>query len=380
MFVSRFALKNWRNFPLFDVSLQKRTFVVGPNASGKSNLLDALRFLRDVATAGIQQAVKDRGGLSKIRCLAARQDPAVELDIRLTDDDGKEAWRYSLGIMIETRGHRRTLVQHEQVWSGEELILDRPEPQDRDDIERLTQSHLEQINSNQAFRPIAKFLESIQYLHIVPQVVRNPIAFSGPGATREDPFGRSFLERVIKTNQNTRRSRLKKIERILSVAVPQLHSLSDVMDEGGTPHLEAMYKHWRPGAGKQREDQFSDGTLRLIGLFWSLLESDQVLLLEEPELSLNAAIVRRLPALMYRLQKQTDKQLVISTHSFDMLTDPGVGPEEVLLLTPTNEGTTVDVASSFSEVRDLLEGGMTLADALQPRMAPADVQQLDIFE
>jgi len=59
-----------------------------------------------------------------------------------------------------------------------------------------------------------------------------------------------------------------------------------------------------PGAGWQREDQFSDGTLRLIGLFWALLEGDSPLLLEEPELSLNSAIIRKLPALIFRLQRQ----------------------------------------------------------------------------
>jgi hypothetical protein len=42
-------LENWRNFLSADLPLLQRAFVVGPNASGKSNLLDAFRFLRDVA-------------------------------------------------------------------------------------------------------------------------------------------------------------------------------------------------------------------------------------------------------------------------------------------------------------------------------------------
>ena len=98
--------------------------------------------------------------------------------------------------------------------------------------------------------------------------------FSGPGI-QSDPFGRSFLERVIKTPEKTRRSRLKKIEDALKIAVPQLKQLTDIKDEMGIPHLEAVYEHWRPGTGKQREDQFSDGTLCLIGLLWSLLESQK---------------------------------------------------------------------------------------------------------
>jgi predicted ATPase len=54
---TRLALENWRNFRSVDVPLAQRVFVVGPNASGKSNLLDTIRFLRDVADRA--------GGLSR---------------------------------------------------------------------------------------------------------------------------------------------------------------------------------------------------------------------------------------------------------------------------------------------------------------------------
>ncbi len=52
MIVSRLVLKNWRNFRSIDVPLSDRVFMIGPNAAGKSNLLDVFRFLRDVAKAG----------------------------------------------------------------------------------------------------------------------------------------------------------------------------------------------------------------------------------------------------------------------------------------------------------------------------------------
>ncbi|HQP99307.1 MAG TPA: AAA family ATPase, partial [bacterium] len=68
-------LENWRNFARVDVDLQKRVFLIGPNASGKSNLLDVFRFLRDVVSVGggFQAAVARRGGVKPLRCLAARR-------------------------------------------------------------------------------------------------------------------------------------------------------------------------------------------------------------------------------------------------------------------------------------------------------------------
>ena len=79
MYVSHIELKNWRNFRDVDVDLTPRTFVVGPNASGKSNFLDVFRFLHDIVRTGggLTEAVRSRGGMKALRCLAAAGMPAA---------------------------------------------------------------------------------------------------------------------------------------------------------------------------------------------------------------------------------------------------------------------------------------------------------------
>jgi len=377
--ISRLTLKNWRNFRSVDIGLTERVFIVGPNASGKSNLLDAVRFLRDVAKpgGGLQQAIAQRGGVSKIRCLAARNEPDVELGVELSNGYNAPSWRYQIGFTQQVRGHRQPVLRFERVYRADELVLERPEPEDEKDEVRLTQTHLEQINSNSEFREVSRFLESIRYLHLVPQLLKHPEAFKGPGLT-EDPFGKNFLEIVARTPETTRRSRLRKIEEALRLAVPQLINLSDAKDDSGVPHLEATYTHWRPNAGKQREDQFSDGTLRLIGLFWTLLEGDSPLLLEEPELSLHTAIVKKLPALFHKMQRKRRRQIFVSTHSWEMLEDRGIGGEDVVLLQPSNEGTIATVASSNEEIRSMLSSGLSIADVAIPRTAPQAVEQMSL--
>ena len=382
MIISHIKMKNWRNFRNVDTPLGRRMFLVGANASGKSNFLDALRFLRDIAKTeggGLQRAVSERGGISKIRCLAARKEPQVEIEIHMAEFHGDEVlWKYALGIKQESRGHRNPYVFYEKVWKGNKLILDRPNDEDNKDKPRLKQTHLEQINVNLQFRDIVKFLDSIYYLHLVPQVLRHPETFTGP-VSKEDPFGRSFLERVVQTPVKTRRSRLKKIEKALKIAVPQLIQLTDTRDKRGVPHLEAIYEHWRPKAGKQSEDQFSDGTLRLIGFLWSILDGDSLLLMEEPELSLHSAIVKKLPGLIWRIQSRKKRQIIISTHSFDLLSDKGIGGEEVLLLIPDVEGTKVDLASSVKDVKILLDSGFSISEAVLPKTEPKNLTQLSLF-
>lgn len=361
------------------MNLRERQFIVGPNAAGKSNFLDAFRFLRDVAKpegGGLQKAVKDRGGLSKLRALSARREPEIALDVSLSEDaDSAVVWRYLLVIRQETRGYRQPIVAQEKVWQNGRVILERPNKEDLSDPVRLTQTFLEQVNENAQFREIVKFFEGTTYLHLVPQLLRYSELMQG--RIESDPFGQGFLENVARTPGRSQKSRLSRIESALRIAVPQLQQLKFERDvETGRPHLAALYSHWRPNAGWQREDQFSDGTLRLIGLLWSLLEGDSLLLIEEPELSLNSAIVSKLAPLIYRMQRQRKRQVLVSTHSMDLLSDPGVDAREVILLEASHEGTSATLVSDDVDMARLVSAGLTVGEVALPRTRP---QQLDLL-
>ncbi len=385
MFVSRIILQNWRNFRVVNVPLRERQFIVGPNAAGKSNFLDVFRFLRDVAKpegGGIQKAVKDRGGLSKLRSLAARRDPEITLEIHISEnvDDDVPEWRYKLEMRQESRGYRQPYIASEMVWKKAQLILERPKQEDRNDPVRLTQTFLEQVNENGPFREIARFFESLTYLHLVPQLLRYSDLIQGR-VIETDPFGQGLLERVARSPDRIQKARLLRIEAALKIAVPQLEKLRFERDaDTGRPHLSALYSHWRPNAGWQREDQFSDGTLRLIGLLWSLLEGDSLLLLEEPELSLNAAIVARLAPLIYRMQRQRRRQVLISTHSVDLLSDQGIDTREILLLEPSAEGTSIRPVSELEDLSRLMAAGLSAGEVVLPKTHPAQLDLLSSIE
>lgn len=369
-------LSNWKNFARCNVALASRVFLVGPNASGKSNFLDVFRFLRDVASpgGGFEEAVRRRAGVKAIRCLAARQYPDVEIHVTVQPEGEGPRWDYELTFNQDQQ--KRPRIKSERVRRDGTVLLERPSPEDQQDPDRLTQTHLEQVNANRAFRDLASFFQSVRYLHIVPQLVREPDRSVGRA---NDPFGGDFLEQLARTHEKTRSARLRRIRKALKVAVPQLSDIELWRDERGTPHLRGKYEHWRPQGAWQTEEQFSDGTLRLMGLLWVALEGGGPLLLEEPELSLHPEIVRFLPQMFARAQSRTGQQVIVSTHSTDLLADEGIGLDEVLLLKPSPDGTSVQLASAFEEICFLLKGGSTLAEAIIPKTRPDNPEQLPFF-
>ena len=369
-------LENWRNFARVDVELAPRVFLVGPNASGKSNLLDVFRFLHDIVKigGGFQEAVRRRRGISNIRCLAARRYSDVTVRASLGKEPGGAVWEYELRFAQDKL--RRPTIKKEKVTSRGEVLLDRPDEEDRQDSARLTQTYLEQVNVNRSFREVAELFGSVRYLHIVPQLVRDPARSAG---LRNDPYGGDFLEQVARTPEKTQKARLRRIRDALRVAVPQLQELELKKDDRGVTHLRGNYAHWRPQGKWQTEEEFSDGTLRLLGLLWATLDGTGPLLLEEPELSLHSDVVGLLPQMFARMQRRTGRQIFVSTHSPEILRDSGLGIDELLLLLPGREGTVVRPANSFKEIPELLKGGVSLADAALPRTRPDKVEQLALF-
>lgn len=375
MVIRKMKLENWRNFRKVEVPFDDVTYLIGPNAAGKSNFLDVFRFLRDIASpdgGGLQKALSVRGGIPKVRCLAARQKTDIVISVDLADDFGESpvTWHYELAIGQQPSGKHKPIVMREVVrrCSDGKVLLQRPTAEDNKDKERLTQTALEQIAANGDFRVVADFLTDALYLHLVPQLLKfgNELAVK---TLPNDPFGQGFLEKLAKSSVKVRDSRLRRIEGILKKVIHNFSDLRFEKDDAGHPHLQMRYSHWRSKGGWQTEDEFSDGTLRLIALLWTLLESNAVILLEEPELSLHTAVVRQIPELIQRARasrKKTGGQIFVSTHSISLLDSPVISGQYLVLVPKDGgEGTSIVVPTPLEE--QSMANGMTPAEVLFPK-------------
>lgn len=110
-----------------------------------------------------------------------------------------------------------------------------------------------------------------------------------------------------------------------------------------------------------------------------LLSGDSMLLLEEPELSLNDAIVRQFPLMLSTAQqgKKAKRQVVLSTHSEALLSNEGIDERGVILLEPSGEGSTARLPNQAEMAA--LRSGLSAAEVLLPKARPTKIENLQLL-
>src|ERR1700730_2043184 len=105
--ITRLQVRNFKSLREIDLSLGPINVLVGPNMSGKSNILDVFRFVYQVffpeANAqGISYAVAQRGGISEV-LWKGDDSKLITIALEAADDaDPSTRYRYSLELIAGT--------------------------------------------------------------------------------------------------------------------------------------------------------------------------------------------------------------------------------------------------------------------------------------
>lgn len=412
---TKIYLKNWRNFAEIEVELPRRAFLVGPNASGKTNFLDALRFIAEIATpgsGGLIGAVSSRG-YANLLYRGANKDALIVIRITVGNDDNGNLWEYELTFGQEERQSSPTITMESVRWNGTETLHRRVYEVEEEgrkvnylqatfalifddnisyprlseptrDFRPPSQTYLEQEGWLQAkiavgdsvivLAEFANSLASVRHFNVVPELVRHPDWRSNTENGYND-----FIEQIADTPKPEQARKLKLIQEALRGAVPQFKDLDIALGTLDVPHLYASYANWRSKNARETEASFSDGTLRLIGMLWAMLDGVGPLLVEEPEIALHYGVVRYIPDILLRIGYSNGRQVIVSTHSTEILMSEGIELKETLLFYPEKHGTKIMPASSISEMKTLVEGGLNLGLIVQSSTSPQDSDMISYF-
>ena len=363
MKLTHFAAANWCNFAHIEFGMSSRVFIVGPNSSGKSNLLGALRFLSDIARYGLAAATEDLGGLDRYVHSGADSASFVA-----TFDDAGSSVEYVLkfqrsasdgeGLMREGGANEASALLPEdplssspswRVLSVRETVI----VNDRDEFEGENdwQSKLRQV------------LAGIRYIHPNPKKMLER-------ADRYDPdHGTGFFQHAGRFSDQQLNAALDRIRPIMAAAVPEVPNLSYLRMGLGTEVVFYSDTPERGARGVYSHERFSEGTLRLLGMLFGLAtlpRTTSIVLIEEPEAFLQASVVRSMSSFLAEVAVTHDVQMVISTHSPELIDSELVLPSQVLVLRPEDGETVGELLSQSSDprIRAVISAGLPKSEAI----------------
>ena len=394
-FITRVVLKNYKSIAACDVQLGPLTFLVGRNGSGKSNFLDAPRFVADALNSSLDHALRDRGGINDVR-RRSRGHPnhfSIRLEFVLPEGlTGHYALRIGTrspgGYEVQTEECR---IQNKSCLTSEEYFRVESGTVTDTSVEvapAAASDRLYLVNASglPEFRPIYDAFSRMGFYNLNPDKIRDLQA--------PDPGDVLLRDGSNLTSVFTKLSPIvkKNTEAYLSTVVPGIHTV-DVKGFGPKETLEFRQDvagdthRWRFLA-----NNMSDGTLRVLGILVALFQGDDdaqkrvtLVGIEEPETALHPGAVA---VLLDGLRDAANRtQVIITTHSPELLDDKHLDVNSILAV-EAHDGDTVIAPvdeASRSVVQDRLftAGELLRSNQLQPDPAAlpaAKEKQLSLFD
>ncbi len=414
-FLRRVRIRGYKSIAFCDVALEPLTILVGRNATGKSNFLDALAFLRDLMEMRATEAVNERKGWRSIHCRTG-STPLIEMGVEGTFESFKSTWDADYSFSLEIAGQNQIRVRQESLalsqrgrerrcgyrmsegnleWVGREHFEDDSEWTSEVDVGQAAASDklddprfikrrrydrlLLSVIGTQPFLDFAEGLRASCVYNFHPPAIRahQPITAS-PILARDG----ANLARAIQGLREIEPGTVQRIGRYLKAIVPGVADFRT--QEYGDFETVRFTLNARQGQPLEFDaSSMSDGTLRvlaaLVGAFQIVLPSGfpGFIGIEEPETALHPAAMR---ALVDALDEATLRtQVLLTTHSAEMLDNPTIKPENVrvvqmidgqTVIGPVDEASVEIVARRLSTL-----GGLERENQLEPDADDLERQQ-----
>ena len=315
--------KNYRSLADVQVDLDPVTVLVGHNGSGKSNLVDVLRFIYDSLRLGLDSAIINRSGMSTLRRWSPKGRPYdVEVGLQIETEAFWGSYTFTLGS--ERRGEyrvKRELCRIRNTQSQNEAIFEthngswvrlpdnlNPAIPDRSLVLSL-------IATSEPYAKLYDYLTSLSFYNIYPNALTEPQKPANPYPL--DEHGTN-LASTLREMQRAKKASLADLNDAIQDVIPGIFGFR-VDQVGGYFVTRLRHDMAEDKRALFELSQESDGTLRMLGILVALYQDPPrtLLALEEPELTIHPGA---LGLLWEEIEGASDNcQTLITTHSPDLL-------------------------------------------------------------
>ncbi|GIK67484.1 MAG: chromosome segregation protein SMC [Chloroflexota bacterium] len=366
--LTQLRFKNWRS--LRDVTIDNLTpltVFIGANSSGKTNIIDGLRFLQDAVEFEPLRAMQSRGGTERIQNLKARPTDPIDIafsfeSLNIVQDTGE----YSLGLgfddsefpflneYLESNG-QPLLETKGKDWQSK-AYLETPLVVTPSPVVWGEPTFLAQFGISEKYSLIYSVREYIlkrwQFLNenFMPPTSL-PFGSSGQlfvidRTAQNLPIMLDFLS---KTGPHLLELLIEDLHKLLE-NVESLKILSD--DRETRFYLEETHNP------KREAPTISAGTARIVAMLTAYYALDigprakmpGLVVIEEPDTAMNPGLLQRFVDLLRRYVREGNRQFILTTHNPSLLNY--FQPEEVRVVSRDENGDTT-VQPVPSHIRDI---------------------------
>lgn len=385
--ITKLELHNFRSFRRESISFKQLTILVGPNASGKSNLLDALRFLSECMRPPLLDTIQKRGGFDALRYRDESGPMGITVSLKRSDDPNSSSgwmaeYALELGVLrggtfhvnseecfVQSMHTKATAFGFNRKGNKIQIPGEPPSimpgiaPDSQGLFPPLIGGALPFARVYQALRGIAIYDPDPEQMRMLRDRQRDaPYSSLLPDASNTA----SILLRM----ERDHRERYDRIHDYLRAAVSQIDSAFG--KEYGSK-IGLVGKQFAGGKGKDAAEfearDLSDGTLRLLGLLVALYQPEPPLLMciEEPERFIHPSAAGVVWDALREASERT--QIIITTHSPDVLDNKDVPARALRILSWEHGGSVVRRVDASTrqaiDRHDFTAGELLRANALR---------------
>ncbi|MEW6409066.1 MAG: AAA family ATPase [Nitrospirota bacterium] len=357
--IKRLQVKNYKSLKKLDFELGKRNVLVGPNMSGKSNLIDCLKFLTQMCISGVNTALVDRGRFPEVVWKGEDNGP---ISFRLVIDYGK-SYEYEISIIGAPSGLISIEREYLTVKNGTQIapLIDLRHGHGKvmhaDSTEAFvfqdpTRSALEFTVPGWEGMVVKYYISSWRYYRLLPALMKRENAAIAQDFLNEsgDNFSSWFMR--LQTNYPDAFHRIKQVARDV---FPDLKEILIPPTQFATTFMTTREKHLKQPITIWH---MSDG--EIVFLAWlSLIFAPigaPLYCVEELENHLHPRLLETLVEVLNQRQKELGPkaaQIIATTHS-PYLVDK-VNFEDLVVVEKSNGATRCTRPASKTHLKELLE-------------------------
>ena len=332
--LTRLLARNFKSLRSLDLPLGPLNVLVGPNMGGKSNLLDALRFLYEswfpqAGTYGPVNALVRRGGIDEVLWKGG-QDRLLSVGVDFTDPARPDrSFKYGIELVGGASGYVNIQSERLILLEGEKqcpLITRESEGRwlvNADGQRLLTveaeRSAMELAPRNWDGYPLKWFAQNWRHYHLVPSLMKQPNQVGAGGVLEHQGQNLSAWLMWLQTRAPENFNRIAEVARDV---FPEIRRILTWPTQQGTVYLASEEQAL---ARPTPLIQMSDGELAFIALLSLVCAPDglggTLFLVEEPENHLHPRLLETIVALLRQVQEEVSdrnvppSQIVLTTHS-----------------------------------------------------------------